>query len=66
MTLSSGQIEALGNLSRKLAGEDVGWINIADAMALTRLGLAERNREGWKITAQGSAMLASGKDDTAE
>jgi hypothetical protein len=62
MILSAGQFQALGNLSRKMAGEDVGWINIADAMALTQLGLAERNREGWKITAEGSTVLAAGND----
>ncbi|HEY3799301.1 MAG TPA: hypothetical protein VGL58_13205, partial [Caulobacteraceae bacterium] len=34
------------------------WINIADARSLVDLGLAERNREGWNITATGAAALA--------
>lgn len=50
---------ALDNLARKQAGEDVDWIRIADARALTDLGLAERNREGWRITPAGTAALAS-------
>lgn len=58
MTLSAGQFTALGNLARKQAGEDVDWINISHARALTELGLAERNREGWKITPEGTALLA--------
>ena len=58
MALSAGQFQALGNLARKQAGEDVDWINISDARALTELGLAERNREGWKITPEGAALLA--------
>jgi glutamine cyclotransferase len=37
----------------------VDWINIADARRLTELGLAERNREGWNITADGIALLAT-------
>jgi hypothetical protein len=59
MALSAGQFQALGNLARKQAGEDVDWINISDARALTELGLAERNREGWKITPEGAALLAA-------
>jgi hypothetical protein len=58
MALSARQFLALSNLARKQAGEDVDWINISDAMALTELGFAERNREGWKITAEGAALLA--------
>jgi hypothetical protein len=61
MTLSSGQWLALKNLARKEAGEDVDWINISDARALTELGLAERNREGWKITPQGASVLTEGQ-----
>jgi hypothetical protein len=60
MALSAGQFLALSNLARKQAGEDVDWINISDARALTELGLAERNREGWKITDEGAALLAEG------
>ncbi|MDB5451703.1 MAG: hypothetical protein JWO33_281 [Caulobacteraceae bacterium] len=57
--LSSGQIHALQVLARKKAGEDgTPFVNIADARQLTELGLAERSREGWDITAAGSAWLA--------
>ena len=41
MTLSARVIAALENLADKKAGEEVGWISIADARALTNLGLAE-------------------------
>ena len=57
MKLSGGQVTALQNLDRKLAGEDVAWISIADARALSELGLAERNRAGWNITSAGQAWL---------
>ena len=57
MALSARHLTALRNLARKEAGDDVDWINIADARALTELGFAERNREGWKITAAGHAAL---------
>jgi hypothetical protein len=56
--LTSGQLEALNDLARKQAGETVRFINIADARALTDLGLAQRSREGWEITPAGSALLA--------
>lgn len=62
MILSAGQIVALRNLSRKKAGEQVDWINIADARALTDLGFAERTGGGWTITPAGAAELASGGD----
>ncbi len=58
MALTPGQAVALGNLSRKKAGEQVDWINIADARALTDLGFAERNGGGWAITPAGVAELA--------
>ena len=57
MELSAGQLTALRNLASKQAGGDVDWINIADARALTELGLAERSREGWKITPAGAETL---------
>lgn len=57
MALSDGQRLALANLARKQAGEEVDWINIADARALTDLGFAQRERGGWTITAQGQAAL---------
>jgi hypothetical protein len=62
MPLTPGLLAALENLSRKKAGEDVDWINIADARELTELGLAERNREGWNITAAGMSALAEPGD----
>ena len=58
MTLSGDRLEALRNLSQKKAGQPVGWIDIAEARALTELGLAERTGSGWRITAEGEAALA--------
>ncbi|WP_421738470.1 hypothetical protein [Caulobacter sp.] len=62
MALAEGQRTALKNLARKHAGEDVDWINIADARALTDLGYAQRDRVGWKITPEGIAALAALND----
>jgi hypothetical protein len=62
--LSDRQFTALHNLARKQAGEDVGWINIADARAVEQLGLAERTGEGWQITPEGAAALAAGPGRT--
>jgi hypothetical protein len=59
MTLSSKEFSALHNLAKKQAGEDVDWINIADARALTELGLARRTRGGWEITSEGLALVKS-------
>lgn len=59
MALSEGQRVALDNLARKQAGEEVDWISISDARALTDLGLAERTRAGWMITPAGQALLDS-------
>ena len=58
MSLPEGQLSALRNLAAKKAGREVDWINIADARALTELGYAERNREGWAITEAGERALA--------
>ncbi|MDO9472431.1 MAG: hypothetical protein Q7J28_05195 [Caulobacter sp.] len=55
--LTQGQLEALRNLERKHAGGDVDWIRISDALSLTELGLALRNREGWVITPAGLQVL---------
>jgi hypothetical protein len=64
MPLTARLIAALENLAAKKAGKEVDWINIADARALTDLGLAERSREGWDITSSGAAALAaSGRGD---
>lgn len=64
MTLSEGQLTALRNLSLKRAGKPVDFINIADARALTELGLAIRSREGWEITSEGEARLAAEPNDS--
>ncbi|HEX2816175.1 MAG TPA: hypothetical protein VHN39_07265 [Phenylobacterium sp.] len=56
--LTDAQLNALQNLARKKAGDDAPFINISAARALTELGLAERSREGWDITPEGSAELA--------
>ena len=55
--LSAPLMAALENLGRKKAGEDVDWINIADARALTDLGFAKRTGAGWIITPAGAAAL---------
>jgi fido (protein-threonine AMPylation protein) len=65
MTLSPGQRAALDNLARKQAGQDVDWISISDARALTDLGLAERTRAGWMITAEGLAVLKAESGEAA-
>ncbi len=62
MRLTEGQRAALDNLARKQAGEEVDWISIADARALTDLGLAERTRAGWTITPAGMAALKPDAD----
>jgi hypothetical protein len=56
--LTPSQLNALQNLSRKKTGEEAPFVNIGAARALTELGLAERSREGWDITAAGAALLA--------
>ena len=57
MTMSDKELAALKNLADKQAGKDVDWINIADARALTELGLARRTRGGWEITPEGLAAV---------
>jgi len=56
--LTDAQLSALENLARKKADGAAPFINIGAARALTDLGLAERSREGWDITPEGSAVLA--------
>ncbi len=56
--LTAGQLHALKSLARKKSGEDISFVKIGDAQALTELGLAERSREGWDITTAGAAFLA--------
>ena len=66
MSLTQGQLTALRNLALKQTGADVPWINIADARALTELGLAQRSREGWTITPAGAAILAEGPGEAPQ
>ena len=61
--LSADELQALRNLSKKQGGEDVEFINIADARALTELGLAVRTQQGWVITAAGAQLLNNGEDE---
>ena len=61
--LSPGQLDALRNLASKGAGNETAFVNIADARALTELGLAMRSRQGWDITPAGAAYLARFEDD---
>ncbi|HZZ66916.1 MAG TPA: hypothetical protein VFE18_01970 [Phenylobacterium sp.] len=56
--LTDAQLNALRNLAEKKLGGETPFINISAARALTELGLAERSREGWDITPEGSALLA--------
>ena len=65
MALSAGQLIALRNLASKQAGDEVDWINISDARALTELGFANRSREGWQITPEGSSALQSAEAEGA-
>jgi len=60
--LSPAQFDALSNLARKKAGDDVGWVAIAQARELTDLGLAVRTRSGWEITDAGEAALSEHAD----
>lgn len=55
--LTSGQLQALRNLAKKRDGVVTPFLRIADAQQLTELGLASRSRQGWDITAAGSAYL---------
>jgi hypothetical protein len=57
MTLTDAQFDALRNLARKKAGDQVGWIAIAEARELTELGFAIRDRSGWQITDAGVSAL---------
>jgi hypothetical protein len=70
VTLSTEQLTALRNLAHKQAGDAVDWINISDAGSLTELGLAERTRDGWRITAAGLSAVetlgANAPDDSAD
>jgi len=56
--LSPAQFDALSNLARKKAGDEVGWVAIAQARELTDLGYAMRTRSGWEITDAGETALS--------
>ena len=56
--LTDAQLNALQNLALKKTGKEAPFITIGAARALTEMGLAERSREGWDITPEGSALLA--------
>jgi hypothetical protein len=66
MDLTPGERLALENLSRKAKGEDVDWINIADARELAEKGLCDRDRQGWRINPQGLAWLLCAKVEPLE
>jgi hypothetical protein len=55
--LTAGEVAALRNLAQKREGVVTAFVNISDARHLTDLGLATRSRQGWDITAAGSAYL---------
>jgi hypothetical protein len=57
MTITEKEVCALQNLADKQAGGTVDFINIADARALTELGLARRTRGGWEITPEGASWI---------
>jgi hypothetical protein len=61
--LSADELQALRNLSRKQGGEEVDFINIADARTLTERGLAVRTQQGWVITDAGASLLKDGASD---
>jgi len=61
--LTAAQLHALTGLARKKTGDEVPFVNIAAARALTDLGLAERSSEGWNITDAGSAFLSRSRSD---
>ncbi len=64
--LSDGERAALKNLAVKHSGQEVGWIAIADARALTDRGLAERVGSGWQITESGMAAFKALAADPAD
>jgi hypothetical protein len=56
--LTPSQLKTLQDLAAEKASREAAYTNIADARVLTDLGLAERSRQGWDITAKGRAELA--------
>lgn len=65
MTLSEQELRALYNLADKEAGQEVGWISISDARALTEHGLARRTPSGWVITSEGASFIETRSRPTA-
>lgn len=57
--LTPSEAAALRNLADKKSGSVTAFVKIADARRLTDLGLAERSRQGWDITAAGATFLTS-------
>lgn len=57
--LTASETAALRNLAEKKVGTLTAFVNIADARRLTELGLAQRSQQGWDITPEGAAYLAS-------
>lgn len=57
--LTAAETAALRNFAEKRTGSLTAFVNIADARRLTELGLAQRSRQGWDITPEGAAYLAS-------
>jgi hypothetical protein len=56
--LTLSQLHTLQDLAAEKAFREASYSNIDDARVLTGLGLAERSRQGWNITAMGRAELA--------
>lgn len=55
--LTDGELHALRNLAEKNTGAVTPFLRIADAQRLTEMGMATRSKQGWDITAAGSAYL---------
>jgi hypothetical protein len=55
--LTEGELSALQALARKKTGQEISFVNIADARSLTDRGLARRGHSGWEITPEGSALI---------
>lgn len=64
--LTEGQWHALRNLERKRGGDEVAFVNIADAQLLVERGFAVRSRQGWDITPEGRQALARGENNDTE
>jgi hypothetical protein len=56
--LTEAEFQALRYLADQAEGKPTPFLNIAAAQSLTGMGLASRNRQGWEITAEGSALIS--------